>query len=93
MSVLFTLVVLAVAGLWGVAVYTRLISLRGRVTGAWKLLDAQLKAGGEPPTTDAARRVYNDAVINYNEALQAFPANIIAGLSGFQAAKPFDSRN
>ena len=93
MSVLFTLVVLAVAGLWGAAVYTRLISLRGRVTTAWKLLDAKLKEGGEPATADAARRVYNDAVIKYNEALQAFPANIIAGVSGFHAAKPFDSWN
>ena len=89
MNVLFTLVVLAVAGLWGVAVYTRLIHLRGRVTGAWKLLDAQLKAGAEPTATDAARRVYNEAVVKYNGALQAFPGNIIAGLSGFHAAKPF----
>ena len=89
MSVLFTLVVLAVAGLWGVAVYTRLIRLRDRVSDAWKLLDAQLKAGGEPATADAARKVYNDAVVKYNAALQAFPGNIIAGLSGFHAARPF----
>lgn len=90
MSVLVTLVVLGAAAMWGIAVYTRLINLRGRVTGAWKLLDAQLKGGGEPATADAARRVYNDAVIKYNEALQAFPANIIAGLSGFHAAKTYD---
>ena len=89
MSVLFTLVVLAVAGLWGVAVYTRLIRLRDRVSDAWQLLDAQLKAGGEPATADAARKVYNDAVVKYNAALQAFPGNIIAGLSGFHAARPF----
>ena len=91
MSVLLTLVVLAVAGLWGVAVYTRLISLRGRVTTAWKLLDAQLKGGGEPATADAARKVYNQAVVTYNDALAAFPANVIAGMSGFHAAKPFHS--
>ena len=89
MSVLFTLVVLGVAALWGIAVYTRLISLRGRVAGAWKLLDTQLKSGGERSTTDPARRVYNEAVSKYNEALQAFPANIIAGLSGFHAAKTY----
>ena len=47
------------------------------------------KDGGEPATADAARRVYNDAVGKYNGALQAFPGNIIAGLSGFHAAKPF----
>ena len=86
---LFTLVVLAVGALWGVAVYTRLIRLRGRVNDAWKLLDAQLKEGGEAATTEAARKVYNDAVVAYNTALQAFPANIIAGMSGFHAARPF----
>ena len=89
MNVLFTLVVLAVAGLWGVAVYARLVRLRSRVNEAWKLLDAYLKGAGEAATTEAARKVYNDAVVSYNTALQAFPANIIAGLSGFHAAKPF----
>jgi hypothetical protein len=89
LSVLFTLAVLAVAGLWGAAVYARLIRLRDRVSDAWKLLDAQLKESGEPATTDAARKVYNDAVVKYNAALRAFPANIIGGLSGFHAARPF----
>jgi len=31
-----------------------------------------------------ARRVYNDAVQTYNSDLVVFPANIIAGMSGFQ---------
>ena len=91
MNVLFTLVVLAVGALWGMAVFTRLVRLRGLVRRAWKLLAAQLKEGGEAATTEGARKVYNDAVIAYNAALQAFPANIIAGLSGFHAAKPFNS--
>ena len=90
MNVLFTLAVLAIAGLWGIAVYTRLIRLRSRVSAAWQLLEAQLK-GGESATATAARKVYNDAVVTYNAALQAFPANIIAGMSGFHAAKPFHS--
>jgi len=89
LNVIFTLVVLGVAGLWGAAVYSRLIRLRGRVNEAWKRLDAHLKGGGEPATTEAARKVYNDAVAAYNTALQAFPANIIAGMSGFHAAKRF----
>ena len=89
MNVIFTLVVLAVGGLWVVAVYERLVRLRGRVNGAWKLLDAHLKGISEAATTEAARKVYNDAVVAYNTALQAFPANIIAGMSGFRAARPF----
>ena len=88
MSVLFTLAVLAAGALWGTAVFTRLVRLRGLVTRAWKLLDAQLKEGGEAET---ARKVYNDAVVAYNTVLQAFPANVIAGIAGFHAAKPYDS--
>lgn len=87
MNVLFTLAIFAVAALWSVAVYTRLIRLRSRVTIAWKLLDAQLKAEGESATSEAARKVYNDSVITYNKSLEAFPANLIAGVSGFHAAK------
>lgn len=91
MSVIFTLFVLAVGALWGMAVLTRLGRLRGLVTRAWKLLDARLKEGGEAAPTETARKVYNDAVVAYNMALQAFPANIVAGMAGFHAAKPFDS--
>ena len=89
MNVIFTLVVLAVAGLWGAAVYSRLIRLRGRVNDAWKRLDAQLEGRQRSGDDEAARKVYNDAVVAYNAALQAFPANIIAGMSGFHAARPF----
>jgi hypothetical protein len=51
LSVLFTLAVLAGAAMWGMAVFTRLVRLRGLVTRAWKLLDAKLKEGGEAATT------------------------------------------
>lgn len=89
MNVLFTLAVLAVGGLWGIAVYNRLIGLRRKVTAAWKELDAQLK--DEAGSMAAARQTYNDAVLKYNNALQAFPAYLIAALAGFQAAKRYDS--
>ena len=89
MSVIFTLFVLAVGAFWGMVVLTRLGRLRGLVTRAWKLLDAQLKEGGEAATTESTKKVYNEAVAAYNSALQAFPANIIAGMAGFHAAKPF----
>jgi LemA protein len=36
-----------------------------------------------------ARQHYNDVVANYNAYLQSFPANIIAGMFGFQAAEFF----
>lgn len=36
-----------------------------------------------------ARQAYNDAVMSYNTACEIFPANLVAGLLGFQAAEPF----
>ena len=40
MNVLFTLVVLAVAGAWALTVYRRLLALREQVKLAWKRLEA-----------------------------------------------------
>ena len=38
-----------------------------------------------------ARQAYNDAVLDLNNALQAFPAVIIARLCGFEVAAPMQS--
>ncbi|MCQ2228596.1 MAG: LemA family protein [Bacteroidales bacterium] len=40
----------------------------------------------------AARRSYNAAVLEYNNAMQTFPTNLIAGLLGFQAKEFFEAR-
>jgi hypothetical protein len=81
-NVLFTLVVLAVAGAWAITVYRRLVSLRNQVKLAWKRLEAD-------QTNEAIKTVYNKHVTIYNDALEAFPANIVAPLSGFKPARPF----
>ncbi|WP_282036345.1 LemA family protein [Saccharicrinis aurantiacus] len=39
----------------------------------------------------AARRYYNTAVTSYNNAIQVFPSNIIAGLLGFNEKKVFEA--
>ena len=36
------------------------------------------------------RQGYNDAVLRLNNKIQMFPSNIIAGISGFKAAEPFE---
>lgn len=38
-----------------------------------------------------ARQFYNDAVTKYNNKLQMFPANLIAGMFGFQEEELFDA--
>ena len=43
MSVLITIGVLALLGLWVVASYNRLVGLRNQVTNGWKQIDVQLK--------------------------------------------------
>jgi hypothetical protein len=81
-NVLFTLVVLAVAAAWAITVYRRLLSLRNQVKLAWHRLEAD-------QTNEAIKTVYNKHVTIYNDALEAFPANIVAPLSGFKPARPF----
>ncbi len=36
-----------------------------------------------------ARQAYNDAVMTYNTAREVFPSSVIAGMSGFVAATPY----
>ncbi len=38
----------------------------------------------------AARRAYNSAVTDYNNATEMFPTNIIAGIAGFKRKKVFE---
>jgi len=40
--------------------------------------------------TSFARQFYNDAVLNYNNQVQTFPANIVAGMSGFKTGEFFE---
>jgi hypothetical protein len=87
-NVLVTLAVLAVLAMWGLAVYNRLVRLRSQIKTAWKQLDAGRKEGDAA----GARQTYNDVVVKYNDALQTFPANIVAGLVGFHAANKFESQ-
>jgi hypothetical protein len=81
-NVLFTVAVLAVAGVWALAVYVRLARLRDHVKLAWKRLEAD-------QSNEAVKSVYNKHVTIYNDALNAFPANLIGPAAGFKAAKHF----
>ncbi len=85
MNVLFTLAVLAVVAMWAMAVYSRLLRLRREILHEWKRLEAREKAG--EAGLDGAR--YNALARAYNNRLEGFPDNLIAGLAGFRPAQMF----
>jgi LemA protein len=53
--------------------------------------DLQVQLEGTENRINVARNKYNEAVKTYNTRVRSFPANIIAGMSGFVAAKPFEA--
>ena len=82
MNVIVTIVLIAGLGMWAAAVYSRLVRLRSGVKEAWLRL--------EPDQANTVlRKVYNDRVKRYNAALDAFPAYLIAPLTGLKPAKQF----
>ena len=82
MSVIFTLVVLAAVGMWGLAVFRRLARQRDQIKVVWKRLEAE-------QANEAIRTVYNNHVTSYNAALESFPAYLIAPLAGLKPARHF----
>ena len=82
MNVLFTLVVIAAVGAWVLTVYRRLARLREQVMLAWKRLEAD-------QSNEAVKSVYNKHVSLYNDALEAFPANLVGPAAGFKPARHF----
>jgi len=63
-------------------VYRRLVWLRNQVKLAWTRLDAD-------QSNEAIRTVYNKHVVMYNDALESFPANIVAMVAGLKPARRF----
>ena len=82
MNVLVTVILIAVLGVWWFAVYNRLLRLRERVREAWHALEPN-------QVDDALRAAYNARVTTYNDALAAFPANVVALVAGFKSAHHF----
>ena len=81
-SVLFTVFVFAVAGAWLLMVFRRLVALRDQVKLAWEKLAAD-------QSNEAVKTVYNKHVKMYNDALDGFPASIVAMFAGLKPAKHF----
>ena len=82
MQVLLTIVVIAAVGAAFLGVQQRLDRMRKEVKAAWKLLEPN-------QANEAAKAVYNKRVAAYNSALEVFPGNIVAPLTGFKPARPF----
>ena len=85
MSVLLTIAFIASVAMWATTVYGRLVRLRAHVTQAWKLLEAD-------QTNTATQDVYNTRVTAYNSALEAFPAYLLAPLTGLAPARRFTAQ-
>jgi hypothetical protein len=81
-NVLFTLILLAVAGAWAVIVLRRLAALRRQVSLAWNRLEPD-------QSNEAVKNVYNKHVKIYNDALEAFPASLVGPAAGFKRAQHF----
>jgi hypothetical protein len=81
-NVLVTVVAIAAAAMWALTVYRRLATLREQVTLAWKRLEAD-------QSNDAVKNVYNKHVASYNEALESFPASLIAPVAGLKPARRY----
>lgn len=60
-----------------------------RATESFRDLQVQLE--GTENRINTARRDYNAAVTAYNTQVRRFPANIIAGLTGFERRTPFEA--
>ncbi len=58
-----------------------------QATQAFRDLMTQLE--GTENRISTARKDYNDAVVSYNVAIRTFPRNMLAGMFGFTAEKPF----
>ena len=82
MNVLFTVGVVAAVLLWAFAVLRWLDRLREEVKLVWKKLEGD-------QSNDAIKSVYNKHVAKYNDALDSFPAYLIAPLAGYKPAKRF----
>ena len=82
MNVLLTLVIMAAAAAYALAVYRRLAGLRSQVKLAWKKLEAD-------QSNESIQTVYNKHVMQYNDALEKFPANIVAIVAGLKPARRF----
>ena len=82
MQVLLTIILIAAAAAWVLAVQQRLERLRRDVKAAWKILE-------QDQANDAVKAVYNKHVATYNAALEVFPANIVGPVAGFKPARPF----
>lgn len=82
MQVLITVGLIAIAAIWVMALMRRLTEMRAQITLAWKKLESD-------PSNEAIKTVYNKHVNTYNDALDAFPTNIVAMFGGFKPARNF----
>lgn len=60
-----------------------------QATQAFRDLTVQLE--GTENRINTARQRYNGAVRDYNQSVRTFPANLVAGVTGFERRTPFEA--
>ena len=54
-------------------------------------LDLQAQLEGTENRINESRRLYNESVQTYNVGIRRFPANVVAGMFGFDKRTPFEA--
>ena len=54
-------------------------------------LDLQAQLEGTENRINESRRLYNESVQTYNVGIRTFPANVVAGMFGFDKRTPFEA--
>lgn len=54
-------------------------------------LDLQAQLEGTENRINESRRIYNESVQTYNVGIRRFPANVVAGMFGFDKRTPFEA--
>ena len=54
-------------------------------------LDLQAQLEGTENRINESRRLYNESVQTYNVGIRSFPANVVAGIFGFDKRTPFEA--
>ena len=105
-TLLISLGVILLLGIWVMTLYNRLVKLRNNRENAFADIDVQLKQRHDlipqlvlqlqEEISDvenklaAVRRYFNSATKEFNNAVETFPSNIFAGMFGFKKEMMFD---
>ena len=92
MAILIIVGIIVLLGIIFASMYNSLVRLRNNRENAFADIDVQLQeeVSDVENKLAAVRRYFNSATKEYNNAVQTFPSNIVAGMAGFRREIMFD---